>query len=79
MRSIVNQTLVIDLITKKYKNGMLPVDIVGQSAVYDGVTLPYFEEALKANRQSVVLDVGSALGKVGVNISMLTGGGGGGL
>ena len=75
MRSTVNQTLVLELIAQKYKDGMVPVDIVGQSVVYDGVNLPYFEEALKANRLGVVLDVGRALASVGVNVSMLTGGG----
>ena len=75
MRSTVNQTLVLELIAQKYKDGMLPVDIVGQSVVSDGVNLPYFEEALKANKLGVVLDVGKALAGVGVNVSMLTGGG----
>ncbi|CAO1602540.1 hypothetical protein XANCAGTX0491_006150 [Xanthoria calcicola] len=71
MRSTVNQTLVIGKVTGTYKDGMLPVDIVGDSSVYAGEHLEYFEKALQSNRQRIVLDVGAALAAV-------TGGGGGG-
>lgn len=69
MKSIVNQTLVITELTSNFKNGMLPVDIVGLSSVYNGQHLPYFEKALASNTQTITLDVGSALAKIGLNIS----------
>ncbi|KAL9012824.1 MAG: hypothetical protein Q9173_002433 [Seirophora scorigena] len=47
-----------------YKDGMLPVDIVGNSSVYNGQHLEYFEKALQRNRQHVVLNVGDALAAV---------------
>ncbi|KAL8757567.1 MAG: hypothetical protein Q9184_004173 [Pyrenodesmia sp. 2 TL-2023] len=71
MRSTVNQTLVIGKVTGTYKDGLLPVDIVGNSSVYDGQHLEYFEKALQSNRQHIVLNVGAALAAV-------TGGGGAG-
>ncbi|KAI4194170.1 MAG: hypothetical protein LQ346_003750 [Caloplaca aetnensis] len=70
LRSTVNQTLVIGMVTDTYKDGMLPVDIVGNSSVFEGQHLEYFEKALQSNRQHIVLDVGAAL-------AALTGGGGG--
>ncbi|KAI4136607.1 MAG: hypothetical protein LQ341_005529 [Variospora aurantia] len=61
MRSTVNQTLVIQKVTATYVDGMLPVDIVGNSSVYNGQHLEYFERALQSNRQHIVLNVGAAL------------------
>ncbi|KAI4250543.1 MAG: hypothetical protein L6R40_000143 [Gallowayella cf. fulva] len=77
MRSTVNQTFVIEQVVGKYKDGMLPVDIVGNSSVYNGQHLPYFEKALQANRQHIVLNVGAALAEIGGG-ALLGGGGGGG-
>ncbi|MCJ1407815.1 hypothetical protein MMC19_001886 [Ptychographa xylographoides] len=62
MTSITNQTAVLELLSTTYKDGLLPVDIVGQSSVYDGVHLTYFESALASVTQHVVLNVGAALG-----------------
>lgn len=73
MKSIVDQSLVITQLVSTYKDGMLPIDIVGSTVVYNGQHLSYFENALKGNKQSITLDVGSALKKIGLNI----GGGGG--
>ncbi|KAL6716796.1 hypothetical protein ACLMJK_004708 [Lecanora helva] len=73
MRSTVNQTLVLEQLQSTYKNGFLPVDIVGNSSVYEGQHLPYFEKALASVTQHVVLDVGSALKKVGFDPSLLGG------
>lgn len=69
MKSIVNQTLVITELTSNFQNGMLPIDVVGLSSVYNGQHLPYFEKALASNTQSITLDVGSALAKIGLDIS----------
>ena len=68
MRSVINQTLVIEKIVSQYKDGLVPVDIVGNSSVYNGLHLPYFEKALAANTQHVVLDVGAKLKAIGGTI-----------
>ncbi|KAI9695299.1 MAG: hypothetical protein M1820_008706 [Bogoriella megaspora] len=79
MRSTTNQTTVLGLITSKYKDGVLPLDITGDSVVYNGVHLPYFEKPLQGNKQHVDLNLASALQTLGINITELTSGGGGGL
>ena len=77
MRSTVNQTLVIGAVATTYKDGMLPVDIVGNSSVYDGEHLPYYEKALQGLTSHVVLDVGSALKALGLDPQTLASLGGG--
>jgi hypothetical protein len=69
MTSITNQTAVLTLLTEKYTDGLLPIDIIGNSSVYDGVHLTYYEAALQSVTQHVTLDVGSALRAVGVNLT----------
>ncbi|KAF1812396.1 hypothetical protein P152DRAFT_466711 [Eremomyces bilateralis CBS 781.70] len=77
LRSIVEQTEVISLVTSTYQDGMLPVDIVGRSAVdKDGQHLTYFEEALKGNSMHTELNVGEALTKMGIDLNALTSGSG---
>ena len=76
MRSVINQTLVIEALATTYKTGILPVDIVGVSSVYDGQHLPYYEKALQSLTQHISLDVGSALKEVGVDPASLAGLGG---
>jgi hypothetical protein len=72
MRSTANESLVISMITKTYKNGILPIDIVGNSSINSaGQHLPYFEAAIQANPMSVSLDVGAALQKIGLNITAI--------
>ena len=73
MRSIVNQTLVLEQIVTTFKNGMLPIDIVGNSSVYNGQHLTYFEKALSSVTQHITLDVGSALKAVGIDPDSLGG------
>ncbi|KLJ05890.1 hypothetical protein EMPG_10672 [Blastomyces silverae] len=46
----------------KYKNGVIPVTIVGKSAVYDGKELPYFTAALSSNTLQIELDLAPLLG-----------------
>ncbi|KAL8689252.1 MAG: hypothetical protein Q9218_005035 [Villophora microphyllina] len=65
MRSTVNQTIVIAKVTGTYEDGMLPVDIVGNSSVYNGQHLEYFEKALQSNKQHIILNVGAALAALG--------------
>jgi hypothetical protein len=69
MRSTVNQSLVIGLVTSKFNDGLLPVDIVGNSSVSNGQHLPYYEAAIQGNPMHVTLDVGSALAALGLNIT----------
>ena len=73
MRSTTNQTLVLELLAKNYTNGILPVDSVGKSSVYNGVHLGYFEEALREVSMRMELDIGNALKNVGVNMTGLGG------
>jgi hypothetical protein len=73
MRSAVNQTLVLTQLSENFKDGMLPIDIVGNSSVYDGVHLVYFEKALASLTQHIDLNVGAALEKVGLDPSSLSG------
>lgn len=42
-------------------DGMLPVQITGNSSVFDGRELVYFSEALRANTLHAKLDVAKAL------------------
>ena len=76
MRSTVNQSLVLSQIVENYSNGMLPISIVGNSSVFEGQHLVYFEKALSSVTQHVTLDVGKALMDIGVNTSALGSGGG---
>lgn len=72
MRSTTNQTAVLKLIPCSYKDGILPVDIKGNSSLNtNGDHLPYFEYAIQSNVLSTSLDVGSALNKIGLNITAL--------
>src|ERR1700760_3218673 len=52
MQSVSDQGTVISLITTKYKEENLQIDIVGNSSIYNGQHLPYFEKALQANKMS---------------------------
>ena len=77
MRSVINQTLVIGAMADTYKGGMLPVEIVGDSSMYDGQHLPYYEKALQGLTQKVTLNVGAALNDAGVDpksLALLGGG-----
>lgn len=65
MRSTVNQTIVIAKVAGTYKDGILPVDIVGNSSVYNGQHLEYFEKALQSNKQHIKLNVAAALAGAG--------------
>ncbi|KAF1949438.1 hypothetical protein CC80DRAFT_429175 [Byssothecium circinans] len=66
MQSTVEQIAVFQLVNSKYKNAVLPVDIVGNSSISNGQHLSYFEESIKSNTVRVDLDVGPALAAIGV-------------
>lgn len=64
MTSKVNQAVVLGFLAgkeAKYKSGIIPVDIVGDSAVYNGEELPYYTKALSSNKLRVDLNVGAVL------------------
>lgn len=62
MASTVNETIVLGLVSSpdsKYKNGVLPIDILGNSSVYNDQELPYFSKALASNKLRVNLNITS--------------------
>lgn len=72
MQAHVDQGTVLTLITSKYKNAILPLDIVGNSSVRNGQHLVYFEEAIKSNTIRVDLNVGPALAAMGLKFGNST-------
>ena len=73
MRSIIDQSIVLTLLTSDYKDGFLPIEIAAKQAVYNGVHLTYYEAPLKSHNFTTKLDVGKALKDVGLDISSLGG------
>ena len=60
-----NQSLVLNMLQTTYKDGKLPVRIVGESVVYNGEHLTYYEASIKNNVQHAVLDIAKALSEIG--------------
>jgi hypothetical protein len=73
MQAHVDSLVVVQAITKKYKNAIVPLDIVGNSSIKAGVNLKYYEEAIKSNTVRVDLNVGPALMAVGINLTSIAG------
>jgi hypothetical protein len=69
MQAHVQPLVVFDLVSRKYKNAIVPLDIVGNSSVSDGTHLMYYDEAIKGNTVRVDLNVGPALSAVGINVT----------
>ncbi|OAX77055.1 hypothetical protein ACJ72_08650 [Emergomyces africanus] len=70
MRSTVDLVKVLPFVNgqnAKYKNGVIPLTIVGKSAVYNGKDLPYYSAALAANVLHIDMDLGPLLGLGGGN------------
>jgi hypothetical protein len=66
-----NQTRVALIIQRpEYHCGVFPVDIAGNASVYDGKRLPYYSDALRANKLSTVLNVSDALNEVGFGFAL---------
>jgi hypothetical protein len=74
MQAHVDSLLVVQAISKKYKNAVVPLDIVGNSSVKNGVGLTYYEQAIRSNTVRVDLNVGPALAAVGINVTSIAGG-----
>jgi len=75
MQSTVDQLTVISLITSKYQNAIIPLEITGNSSVANGQHLTYFESAIKENVVKMDLNVGPALAAIGINTTSLIEGG----
>ncbi|KAL1603908.1 hypothetical protein SLS60_005500 [Paraconiothyrium brasiliense] len=60
---------VISLVQSKYKDGVIPLEIVGNSSIRNGEHLEYFEEAIKSNTIKLNLDIGPALKDIGINVT----------
>jgi hypothetical protein len=71
LQSHVEQLTILGLIQNKYNNGILPLDIVGNSSIKDGQHLTYYEDAIKSNTIKLNLDVGPALAGIGINVTSL--------
>ncbi|EDN08231.1 predicted protein [Histoplasma mississippiense (nom. inval.)] len=68
MRSTIDLAKVFPFISgkdAKYKKGVIPLTIVGKSAVYGGKELPYFSAALASNTLEIELDLRPLLGSRG--------------
>lgn len=62
MRSYVNTSLVLGLITKQYSDFVLPLDIIGNSSINSaGEHIPWLEAAIKENTIRYDLDLSAAL------------------
>ncbi|KAF2442144.1 hypothetical protein P171DRAFT_433702 [Karstenula rhodostoma CBS 690.94] len=71
MSSILDQEglPVISLVQEKYKDGVIPLEIVGNSTIRNGEHLEYFEEAIQANVIKMNLDIGPALKEIGIKVT----------
>jgi hypothetical protein len=69
LQSRVDQLTILGLIQSKYKDAVLPLQIVGNSSVKDGEHLTYYEDAIKSNTINLNLNVGPALAGIGINIT----------
>jgi hypothetical protein len=68
MQSIVKQLTVVRMIKEKYHNGIIPLEIKGNSSIYNGQHLDYYEKAIQDNLIKLDLDVGPALKAIGITI-----------
>ncbi|KAI8939913.1 hypothetical protein NX059_003642 [Plenodomus lindquistii] len=70
MQSRVDQLAILGLVQSTYKDAVLPLQIVGNSSVgAGGVSLGYYEEAIKSNTILLDLDVKPALAAIGIKVT----------
>lgn len=69
MQAHVDQVKILGMVLSTYKNGVLPLEIVGNSSIKNGEHLVYYEEAIKANLIKLDLDAAPALKAIGVNVT----------
>jgi hypothetical protein len=68
MQSTVDQLSIIAMIQSKYKNAVIPLDIVGNSSISNGQHLTYYEAAIKSNTIRIDLNVGPALAALNITL-----------
>ncbi len=61
MTAITNATAIAGLVSARYKTGVLPVDIVASSVLYQGQHIPWYEQAIGALPLRVDLNILLAL------------------
>lgn len=66
MRAVTNQTAVLGFIYNQYKEGILPIDVVGNTTTFNGQALPYYQIPLQNNVMRLNLDVIDALERAGL-------------
>lgn len=66
MRAVTNQTAVLGFIFNQYKDGVLPIDVVGNTTTFNGQTIPYYQIPLQHNVLRLNLDVIDALERAGL-------------
>ncbi|KAL6711967.1 hypothetical protein ACN47E_003010 [Coniothyrium glycines] len=71
MQSHVDQLTILGLVQSKYRDAIIPLDIVGNSSISNGQHLTYYEEAIKSNTIRLNLDIGPALAGIGINITSM--------
>lgn len=69
MQSHVEQLTILSLVNSKYKDAVLPLEIVGNSSISNGVHLTYYEDAIKHNTIKLDLNIADALAGIGLNIT----------
>ena len=69
MQATANKLAVISLVTTKFKDGVVPLDISGNSSVHSGQHLTYYEAAIQANTIRVDLNLAPALASMGLNVT----------
>lgn len=70
IQSHVDMLKILSLVQDPYKNGILPIDIVGNSSISkDNKHLTYYEDAIKGNTIRLDLNIGPALQGIGVNVT----------
>jgi len=68
MQSKVMPLSIVQKIKDKYRDGIIPLSITGNSSVYNGQNLAYFEAAIRHNLIQVSIDTKPALAAVGIQI-----------
>ena len=66
MRAVTNQTTVVTMIFTDYKDGILPIDVVGNTTTFKNQSLVYYEKALQSNKLRLNLNVIDALERAGL-------------
>jgi len=66
MTSTTEQAIVLPLLTTKYTDGILPVEARTRTITFQGQSLRYFEEPMKATPVKLELDLRDALAGIGL-------------